>query len=153
MLSSNTRLRRVTPLFVFSLVLIVSGCSEQEPQGESSDFNEGTLSSSTRPAETTGGLQQNREAAPSGAEEISLRIEGAESTRFSGICMVGDRQEIISGSPPKSYSFEDRPFTCNVEKQDSRSGNLQITVVSGDSARSVQQTNAEGGTIEISHES
>lgn len=149
----NTRLCKSASLFVFSLALLLGGCSGEEPQGESSGFNEGTLSSSTRPAETTGGLRQTPEAAPEGSGEISLRVEGAESTRFSGICTVGGREEVISGSPPKSYTFEDRPFSCTVEKQDSRGGNLKVTVVSGDSARSVQQTNAEGGTIELSYES
>lgn len=153
--SRNTRLCGAAFLFALSLVLLAGGCSGQEPQSESSEFNEGTLSSSTRPAETTGGLQQPPRAAPedSVAGEVSLRVEGAEGTRFSGICTVGEREEIISGSPPRSYTFEDRPFSCTVEKQDSRGGNLKVTVVAGDSARSVQQTNAEGGTIELSYES
>ena len=151
----NTRLRKAAFLSALSLILLAGGCSGQDTQGESSEFDEGTLSSSTGPAETTGGLQQTPEAVPedSGAGEVSLRVEGAESTRFSGICTVGEREEIISGSPPRSYTFEDRPFSCTVEKQDSRGGNLKVTVVAGDSARSVQQTNAEGGTIELSYES
>ena len=163
MLLSNMRFRNTRPckaasrkaasLFVLSLVLLAGGCSGEGSQGESSEFNEGTLSSSTRPAETTGGLRQAPEAAPEGSGEVSLRVEGAESTRFSGICTVGDGEEIISGSPPKSYTFEDRPFSCTEEKQDSRGGNLKVMVVAGDSARSVQQTNAEGGTIELSYES
>ena len=151
----NTRLCKAASLFIFSLVLLASGCSEENPQGESSDFDEGTLSSSTRPSETTSGLRQTPEAVPEGSDagEVSLRVEGAKSTRFSGICTVGNREEVISGTPPESYSFEDRPFSCTVEKQDPRGGNLKVTVVAGDSARSVQQTNAEGGTIELSYES
>ena len=150
----NTRLYKTAFLFAVSLVLLAGGCSEEEHQGESSDFDEGTLSSSSGPAETTGSLRQTPEAVPEGSDagEVSLRVEGAKSTRFSGICTVGNREEVISGSPPESYSFEDLPFSCTVEKQDSRGGNLKVTVVAGDSARSVQQTNAEGGTIELSYE-
>lgn len=147
------RLGKAASLLAFSLLLFVGGCSGEEPQGESSDFDEGTLSSATRPAETTGSLREAPEAAQEGdSREVSLRVEGAESTRFSGICTTGEREEIISGSPPQSYSFEDRPFSCTIEKQDSRGGNLKVTVVAGDSARSVQQTNAEGGTIDLSYE-
>ena len=64
---------------------------------------------------------------------------------------MGDREYVISGSPSKTYSFEERPLSCRIKKQDPADGNLKVTVVSGDSTRSVQQTNAEGGIVDVSH--
>lgn len=130
------------------VVVVISGCSggDTTPETVGQDFPEGTLSSSSEPTEAT---------SPTGStsgrgKSILLRVEGGKNTRFSGLCTVGDREYVISGAPSKTYSFEDRPLSCRVEKQDSGGGNLKVTLVSGDSTRSVQQTNAEGGIVDIS---
>lgn len=137
------------PLVVLA-VFLTGGCATEEPPPETGDreeFREGTLSSD-RTAETTASLREN---AGSPGEGILLRVEGGKSTRFSGLCTVGDREYVISGAPSKTYSFEERPFSCRIQKQDPTGSNLKVTVVSGDSTRSVQQTNAEGGFVDVSH--
>lgn len=131
-------------------VLVAGGCATEEPPpetGERENFQEGTLSSN-RTAETTASLREGASGSEGG---LLLRVEGARSTRFSGLCTVGDREYVISGAPSKTYSFEERPFSCRIQKQDDTGGNLKVTVVSGDSTRSVQQTNAEGGIVDVSH--
>jgi hypothetical protein len=132
------------------LAVLVGGCATEEspPEtGQREEFREGTLSSN-KTTETTASLQ---EGAGSSGQGILLRVEGGQGIRFSGLCTVGDREYVISGAPSKTYTFEDRPFSCRIQKQDSTGGNLKVTVVSGDSTRSVQQTNAEGGTVDVSH--
>lgn len=144
--------RKATSLLSLVLMtVLVSGCTTEEPApprtGDREDFKEGTLSSS-KTAETTSSLQEG--TAGSG-EGILLRVEGSKRTRFSGLCTVGDREYVINGAPSKTYSFKESPFSCRIKKQDPTGGNLKVTVVSGDSTRSVQQTNAEGGIVDVSH--
>lgn len=141
--------RKATSLLTLSFVLLIAGCSggETGPETGRQDFQEGTLSSN-RTAETTDSLAED-----TGNDEggILLRVEGGERTRFSGLCTVGDREYVISGAPSKTYSFEEQSFSCRIQKQDAGGGNLKVTVASGDSTRSVQQTNAEGGVVDVSH--
>lgn len=146
--------RKPTSLLLLSPVLLalllIGGCSGGEPPpetGEREDFQEGTLSSN-KTAETTANLEEGTGVS---GEGILLRVEGGKSTRFSGLCTVGDREYVISGAPSRTYTFEDRPFSCRIRKQDSNDGNLKVTVISGDSTRSVQQTNAEDGIVDVSH--
>lgn len=136
-------------LFALAVVLLASGCSGGDtPPGTSErDFEEGTLSSSNEP-ETTKDLAES--TAGSG-EKTMLRVEGGKRTRFSGLCKAGNREYVISGSPSKTYVFESSSFSCRIEKQDAGGGNLKVTMVSGDSTRSVQQTNSQGGTVDVSH--
>lgn len=131
-------------------VFLTSACATEEPPpqtGKREEFREGTLSSD-RTAETTTGL---REGTAGSEDGLLLRVEGGKGTRFSGLCTVGDREYVISGAPVKTYSFERQPFSCRIQKQDSTGDNLKVTVISGDSTRSVQQTNAEGGIVNVSH--
>jgi hypothetical protein len=130
-------------------VLLAGGCSGEDIPAETSgqDFKEGTLSSSNEP-ETTEGLAESTEGS---GKKTLLRVEGGKRTRFSGLCKAGNREYVISGSPSKTYVFEASSFSCRIEKQDAGGGNLKVTMVSGDSTRSVQQTNSQGGTVDVSH--
>lgn len=135
--------------FVLPVVLLLSGCSGGEvtaPETGEGDFEEGTLSSD-RDRDTTSGLTEGTDGSEG---DLLVRVEGAGSTRFSGLCTVGDREYVISGRPSKTYSFEDQPFSCRIKKRDSGGGNLKVTVVSNGSTRSVQQTSARGGTVDVS---
>lgn len=142
--------KSVFPLsLAFAVVLLAGGCSGEETSPETSGrgFEEGTLSSGNEP-ETTEGLAGS--TAGSG-ERTMLRVEGSKQTKFSGLCKAGNREYVISGSPSKTYVFESSSFSCRIEKQDAGGGNLKVTMVSGDSTRSVQQTNSQGGTVDVSH--
>lgn len=135
-------------LMVVFLIFLIAGCSGGDTTSKTTgrDFQEGTLSSSSKPAETTGLTK-----GPSGSSKgVLLRVEGGKSTRFSGLCTVGDQEYIISGAPSKTYSFEDSPLSCRIKKRDPSGSNLKVTLVSGNSTRSVQQTNAQGGIVDIS---
>jgi hypothetical protein len=124
-------------------------------QEESDTFEEGTLGPTTRGPETT------RESPPEailGPEPdtpaVLLRIEGDPGTTFSGICTVGGKESVLSGRIPKRYAFDPRGqnLSCRIEKQGSRGGALKVILIAGDTTRSVQQTNAAGGVINISYE-
>lgn len=132
-----------------AVVLLAGGCSGGDTPPETSQraFEEGTLSSSNEP-ETTQGLAESTAGA---GERTLLRVEGGKRTRFSGLCEADNREYVISGSPSKTYVFEASSFSCRIEKQDTGGGNLKVTMVSGDSTRSVQQTNSQGGTVDVSH--
>lgn len=144
--------RKATSLLALSLALAIGGCSAEESQDGDTDFSEGTLSSSTTteedatPPATTGGA-----SGVEGPEQVSLRVESG-GARYSGICTVDGEEYVVSGDSSRSYPFENRPFSCRIEKQDAGGGSLKVTVISGDSARSVQQTNAAGGTIDVSYD-
>lgn len=145
--------KSVLPLSIaLAVVLLAGGCSGGEtppPETSGEGFKEGTLSSSNEP-ETTEGLAESTDGS---GEKTLLRVEGGKSTRFSGLCKAGNREYVISGSPSKTYVFEASSFSCRIEKQDAGGGNLRVTMVSGDSTRSVQQTSSQGGTVDVSTES
>ncbi|WP_047865246.1 hypothetical protein [Rubrobacter aplysinae] len=140
-------------LIMLILTLVIGGCSggDDPPETTSGEFQEGTISSGGQedPAGGTSSLPGGTTGSPG---ETVLRVEGGKRTRFSGLCMAGDREYVISGRPSRTYSFEESSFSCRIQKQDSGGGNLKVTVVSGDSTRSVQQTNAGGGVVNVSHD-
>lgn len=141
--------KSVLPLsLALAVVLLAGGCSGEDTPTETSgqDFKEGTLSSNNEP-ETTEGLAESTDGS---GERTLLRVEGGKRTRFSGLCEADNREYVISGSPSKTYVFEANSFSCRIEKQDAGGGNLKVTMVSGDSTRSVQQTNSQGGTVDVS---
>lgn len=135
--------------FALLIVSVLGGCSGTDTASEPStqEFQKGTLSSSSEPTQTTSSLAENTSAS---AKSVLLRVEGGDSTRFSGLCSIGEREYVIGGAPSKTYSFENLPLSCKIKKQDPGGGNLRVTLISEGSTRSVQQTNAEGGIVNIS---
>ena len=156
----------VKALVAASLVffsLLVGGCSgDTGSQGDSTSsrgradgFEEGTLVSSSKAPETT------REAPPPEATlgpqpnspAVLLRLEGDPGTTFSGICVVGSNQSVLSGRIPKHYAFDPRGrrLSCRIEKRDPGGGDLKVILVAGDTTRSVQQTHTRGNVINVSY--
>jgi hypothetical protein len=86
---------------------------------------------------------------------VVLRLEGDPKTTFSGICTVGREESVLSGRVPERYAFDPKGqrLSCRIQKQDSRAGNLKVILIAGDTTRSVQQTNARGGVINLSYAS
>lgn len=133
-----------------------SGGDPTTPVRERAGYTEGTLAPPTtvaRRTEDTTLPEGTLEKEPGESGDVVLRLEGAAETRFSGICTVGEEENVISGQVPKRFVFdlEGRSLSCRIQKQDSGGGSLKVVFIVGDSTRSVQQTNTRGGTINLSY--
>jgi len=152
-----------TAMMLLVTLLFVGACSDRESsnqerdsQGEKTEVAEVTTSPATTRQETT------RESRPPeitlgedarGKPEVFIRLEGDANTTFSGLCSVGEEQNVLSGQVPKRYAFElkGRLLSCRIEKRDGDTGELKVVLVAGEATRSVQQTNAPGGVINVSY--
>ena len=143
--------------------LLIASCSNDTgsqgtgPTGKSDGFEEGTLVSSSRGQEKT--AEAPRPEATLGPEADSpavlLRLEGDPGTTFSGICVAGSKQSVLSGRIPKSYAFDPRgrKLSCRLEKRDPGRGDLKVILVVGNTTRAVQQTDNRGNVINVSYPS
>ena len=149
---------------LFAVVLLLGACSgettgqngggsgrdpgrdEREPQGETEPSTPGPETTAEGPPKITLGEE------PGGQPEVVLRLEGGPKTTFSGLCSVGDEQSVLDGKVPKRFTFDPRgrELSCRIQKRDDGRGALKIILIAGDTTRSVQQTNAPGGTINLS---
>lgn len=122
------------------------GRDEREPQGETEPSTPGPETTAEGPPKITLGEE------PGGQPEVVLRLEGGPKTTFSGLCSVGDEQSVLDGKVPKRFTFDPRgrELSCRIQKRDDGRGALKIILIAGDTTRSVQQTNAPGGTINLS---
>jgi hypothetical protein len=153
-----------TVALLFAVVLLLGACSgettgqngggpgrdpgrdEREPQGETEPSTPGPETTAEDPPKITLGEE------PGGQPEVVLRLEGGPKTTFSGLCSVGDEQSVLDGKVPKRFTFDPRgrELSCRIQKRDDGRGALKIILIAGDTTRSVQQTNAPGGTINLS---
>jgi len=153
-----------TVALLFAVVLLLGACSgettgqngggpgrdpgrdEREPQGETKPSTPGPETTAEGPPKITLGEE------PGGQPEVVLRLEGGPKTTFSGLCSVGDEQSVLDGKVPKRFTFDPRgrELSCRIQKRDDGRGALKIILIAGDTTRSVQQTNAPGGTINLS---
>ncbi|WP_219972747.1 hypothetical protein [Rubrobacter xylanophilus] len=161
----RNRLQRVAGTALFSAVLLLAAaCSGNGPSGEEHPRHGETTRERTSaiertapPETTTSGLEITEEEPPPGvstdASRVVLRLEGEEGTRFSGICDVGGQQNVLSGEVPRRYAFDldGLPLSCRIQKQNGGRATLRVVLLTDDTTRSVQQTNAPGGTIRISY--
>ena len=154
-----------TVALLFAVVLLLGACSgettgqngggpgrdpgrdEREPQGETEPSTPGPETTAEGPPKITLGEE------PGGQPEVVLRLEGGPKTTFSGLCSVGDEQSVLDGKVPKRFTFDPRgrELSCRIQKRDDGRGALKIILIAGDTTRSVQQTNAPGGTINLSY--
>ena len=145
---------------LFAVVLLLGACSgetgqnsdepreeEREPRGETVAPTPGPETTAQGPPKIT--LREE----PGGQPEVVLRLEGGPKTTFSGLCSVGDEQSVLDGKVPKRFTFDPRgrELSCRIQKRDDGRGALKIILIAGNTARSVQQTNAPGGTINLSY--
>jgi hypothetical protein len=91
-------------------------------------------------------------SAPSG--EVTLKIEGSPGTEFSGTCIVGGKEEKISGRVPKRfiYQLDGQRLECEISKQSSNSGQMKVEFSAGGHTNSVQQTSTQGGSITLRYD-
>jgi hypothetical protein len=120
---------------------------EREPRGETVAPTPGPETTAQGPPKITLGEE------PGGQPEVVLRLEGGPKTTFSGLCSVGDEQNVLDGKVPKRFTFDPRgrELSCRIQKRDDGRGALKIILIAGNTTRSVQQTNAPGGTINLSY--
>ena len=145
---------------LFAALLLLGACSglagqnagtpdrdEREPQGETVPPTPGPETTAEDPPKITLGEE------PGGQPEVVLRLEGGPKTTFSGLCSVGDEQSVLDGKVPKRFTFDPRgrELSCRIQKRDEGRGALKIILIAGNTTRSVQQTNAPGGTINLSY--
>lgn len=145
---------------LFAVVLLLGACSretgqnsdepreeEREPRGETVAPTPGPETTAQGPPKITLGEE------PGGQPEVVLRLEGGPKTTFSGLCSVGDDQNVLDGKVPKRFTFDPRgrELSCRIQKRDDGRGALKIILIAGNTTRSVQQTNAPGGTINLSY--
>jgi hypothetical protein len=145
---------------LFAVVLLLGACSretgqnsdepreeEREPRGDTVAPTPGPETTAQGPPKITLGEE------PGGQPEVVLRLEGGPKTTFSGLCSVGDDQNVLDGKVPKRFTFDPRgrELSCRIQKRDDGRGALKIILIAGNTTRSVQQTNAPGGTINLSY--
>jgi hypothetical protein len=142
--------------------LLVASCSgdtgSSSGGGDSTEGSsvpeESTVTPPPRKPETTGEEIPEATLGPERASPaVLLRLEGDRGTTFSGICTVGGKESVLSGRIPKRYAFDLRGqrLSCRIEKRDPGRGSLRVILISGDTTRSVQQTNTRGGVINVSY--
>lgn len=121
----------------------VRGDTTQSPEGGQESTGD------TPPPEVT--LGRNPDRRP----EVVIRLEGDPKTTFTGLCSVGGARSVLSGRVPKRFTFDlsGRRLECRIEKRDAGEGDLKVVLIAGDTTRSVQQTNAPGGVVNLTYES
>jgi hypothetical protein len=92
--------------------------------------------------------------APAPSGEVTLKIEGSLGTDFSGMCIIGGKEEKISGRVPKRFIFEPdgQRLECEISKQSSNSGEMKVEFSAGGDTNSVQQTSIQGGSVTLRYD-
>jgi hypothetical protein len=162
----TVRARAIVPvaMLLLAVLLFAGACSDEtrkpdersSPASEKTEVTEEPTSASTTRLETTEDSPPEISLGndPDGKPDVVIRLEGDPRTTFSGLCSVGEERSVLSGRVPKrfAYHLKGRQLSCRIEKRDGGTGDLEVILVAGDSTRSVQQTNAQGGVIEVSYE-
>ncbi len=150
---------------LLALALLPWGCSQTLSEETSGD-DVGAEDTSSSAGITVGTLDKNsnrpqdraREKRPSNPD-VTLRVEGDRGVRFSGLCIAGARQTVLTGEVPKqfTYDLDTQELSCRIQRrgseQGSKSGSLRVVLLAGDTTRSVQQTSSTDGTIHVSYSS
>lgn len=154
---------RVAVLLLMAL-LFTGACTGDQEDGAGGETDAPTRQTGdTTPSpdggpETTGDMTPPEVTLGEGPDprpEVVVRLEGDPKTTFTGLCSVGQEQNVLSGRVPKRFTFNlsGRQLECRIEKRDEGDGDLKVVLVAGNSTRSVQQTNSPGGSIKLSYES
>ena len=93
--------------------------------------------------------------ATASSRKVTLKIEGSPATEFSGMCIVGGKEEKLSGRVPKRftiYELDGKPLECEISKQSANSGEMKVEFSVGDDTNSVQQTSIQGGSLTLRYD-
>ena len=162
----TVRARAIVPvaMLLLAVLLLAWACSDEtrKPDERSTPAREKTQVTQEPTSAPTTRLETTEDSPPEislgddpgGKPDAVIRLEGDTGTMFSGLCSVGEKRSVLSGQVPKRFEFDlkGRQLSCRIEKRDGDTGDLEVILVAGDSTRSVQQTNAPGGVIEVSYE-
>ena len=162
----TVRARAIVPvaMLLLAVLLLAWACSDEtrKPDEKSTPAREKTQVTQEPTSAPTTRLETTEDSPPEislgddpgGKPDAVIRLEGDTGTMFSGLCSVGEKRSVLSGQVPKRFEFDlkGRQLSCRIEKRDGDTGDLEVILVAGDSTRSVQQTNAPGGVIEVSYE-
>jgi hypothetical protein len=87
-----------------------------------------------------------------GQEHVTLRLSGEQGVPFSGVCSLGEDRREIAGQTPRSFEFDPkgRDLSCEISKQGTRGGELEI-VLNSEDIRSVQQLGGAEGTVRLTY--
>jgi hypothetical protein len=89
------------------------------------------------------------------SREVTLKIEGSPATKFSGTCIIGGKVEKkFSGRVPKRFIFEldGQRLECEIRKQSSNTGQMEVAFSAQDHTNSVQQTSTQDGSITLRYD-
>jgi hypothetical protein len=89
------------------------------------------------------------------SREVTLKIEGSPGTEFSGTCIVGGKEEKkVSGRVPKRFIYEPdgQRLECEIRKQSSNTGQMEVAFSAQDHTNSVQQTSTQDGSITLRYD-
>jgi hypothetical protein len=155
--------KRTTAIMLLVVLMFAAGCSEEVSTGAGSGSP--TASSGPTPAASASLATVPETTAQTGTleggigeePEVVLRVEGDAGVTFSGLCSVGDEDTVLGGESvpvPKRYAFDPRGerLSCKIQKQDPGEGDLKVTLLAGDSTRSVQQTSTPEGAINVTYD-
>jgi len=150
-------------MLLLLVLLFVGACSDKTENANKEDnpSKEKEITEETTPPPATGPETTERSSPPEinlgedphNKPEVLIRLEGDPKITFSGLCSVGGEQYVLSGQVPKRFAFDlgGRKLSCRIEKRGGGTGDLKVVLVAGDTTRSVQQTNAQGGVINVSY--
>lgn len=91
---------------------------------------------------------------PASSGEVTLKIEGSPGTEFSGTCVVGGKEEKVSGRVPKRFIYEldGQPLECEISKQSSNSGEMKVEFSAEGHTSTVQQSSIQGGSVTLRYD-
>ncbi len=147
---------------IVAVLLLAWGCSGNQSNKHSGKHTTAvtgaavTLKNSSPPSTTgttgTTGGTSGVVTTKSRGQSVTLRVEGDRGTRFSGICSADGQQTVISGQVPKlfNYNLSGQKISCRIQKQ-SGNGDLRVILLANGTTKSVQQTNAPKGTINVTY--
>ncbi len=155
---ANKRFAALAAALLAAGLLLLTGCSGDTGRGDAGNEPDEpggeTVSPTTGPETTAQDPPKiTLDEETGGQPEVVLRLEGGPKTTFSGLCSVGDEQNVIGGRVPKRFTFNPRgrELSCRIQKRDEGRGALKIILVAGNTTRSVQQTNAPGSEVNVTY--
>ena len=119
---------------LFAVLLLLGACSGETGQGDGDpeDRREPRREPTEETMPVTSGPETTAEGPPKitlgeepgGPPEVVLRLEGGPKTTFSGLCSVGDDQNVLDGRVPKRFTFDPggRELSCRIQKRDGGRG-------------------------------
>ena len=158
--------RPAVALLLAAVALLLAGaCSDDrgaDARGEGPDPSAARTEEGAATGPPEGGQETTADGPPEvtlgrGSErrpEAIIRLEGDPKTLFTGLCSVGGKRSVLSGRVPERFDFDldGRRLECRIEKRDGEGGDLKVVLIVGDTTRSVQQTNAPGGVVNLSYD-